>query len=226
MTTAGSWWPLFDLRITAQLPTAEGLVRDLVLRPPTDDDLPVLAAVAPPGLEMDPTLPGSGMHEWIARHVWRSRAESAPDKWRLSFLLEVDGDVAGSQDLKASDFPQLRIVESASWLGERFRGTGLGKAMRAMVLHFAFQALDATAAETESEEHNDAALGVTRSLGYQPCGDRYAQRVDRIDHMLWSRLTRERWALLRNGYGLDEVGISGAERCLPMLGLGKPGKDR
>ncbi len=162
------------------------------------------------------------MHEWIARHVWRSRAESAPDKWRrLSFLLEVDGDVAGSQDLKASDFPQLRIVESASWLGERFRGTGLGKAMRAMVLHFAFQALDATAAETESEEHNDAALGVTRSLGYQPCGDRYAQRVDRIDHMLWSRLTRERWALLRNGYGLDEVGISGAERCLPMLGLGE-----
>jgi RimJ/RimL family protein N-acetyltransferase len=216
-----SWWPLYDLRISAQLPLADGTRRELVLRHPVDDDLPAMRAVAPPELEMDPTLPGDGLGQWIPRHVWRSRAELAPQAWRLVFLLEIDGEPAGSQDLKAYDFPQLRIVESSSWLGEPYRGAGFGKAMRAMVLHFAFDSLDAIAAETESEEHNDAALGVTRSLGYQPCGDKYAPRADRVDHMLWGRLTRERWALLRNGYGLEAVEISGAEACLPLLGLGK-----
>jgi RimJ/RimL family protein N-acetyltransferase len=158
--------------------------------------------------------------------VWRSRAEFSPAAWRLVFLLEVDGAVAGSQDLKAYDFLRLGIVESSSWLGEGYRGAGLGKAMRAMVLQLAFLSLDAIAAETESEEHNDAALGVTRSLGYQPCGDKYAPRADRVEHMLWGRLTRERWALLRNGYGLEDVEVSGARDCLPMLGLSKSGPDR
>lgn len=185
-----------------------------------------MRAIAPAELEMDPTLPGDGLDHWIPRHVWRSRAELAPEAWRLVFLLEIDGLAAGSQDLKAYDFTQLRIVESSSWLGSAYRGAGLGKAMRAMVLHFAFESLDAIAAETESEEHNDAALGVTRSLGYQPCGDKYASRADRVDHMLWARLTRERWALVRNGYGLEKVEISGAEACLPMLGLGKSGTDQ
>jgi RimJ/RimL family protein N-acetyltransferase len=207
-----SWWPLFDLRITAT--TAD---RTLVLRTPTDADLPALLSVAPPELEMDPTLPGKSLGEWIPRHVWRARAESSPDRWRLVFLLECDGEIAGTQDLKATAFPRLRMVETSSWLGVDYRGRGLAKAMRAMVLHLAFTELGAVSAESESEEHNDAALGVTRSLGYQPCGDAYVPRADRVDHMLRARLTQQRWALLRGGYGVNDLRISGAERCLPLL---------
>ncbi|WP_163507113.1 GNAT family N-acetyltransferase [Fodinicola acaciae] len=212
MTADRSWWPLFDLRVSA---TAAG--HDLLLRTPTDADLPALLAIAPAELEMDPTLPGGSLAEWVPRHVWRARAESGPDRWRLVFLLECDGELAGTQDLKAVDFPRLRIVETSSWLGLAYRGRGLAKAMRAMVLHLAFTQLDAVAAESESEEHNDAALGVTRSLGYQPCGDTYAARTDRVDHMLHARLTRQRWALLRGGYGVDDLRISGAEQALALL---------
>jgi RimJ/RimL family protein N-acetyltransferase len=110
-------------------------------------------------------------------------------------------------------------VESSSWIGAPYRGRGLAKAMRAIVLHLAFEGFGARAAESESAEGNDAALGVTRSLGYTPSGDTYALHDGVVEHMLWSRLTRDRWALQRQGYGTGPVTVEGLEPCLEMLGL-------
>ncbi len=211
-----SLWPLAALRMR----TAH-----MELRPPTDDDLPELAELYPHDVPFDPTLPVAEQPECVRsrqavlRHVWRSRAELEPAAWRICFAAYHDGALVGQQDLKAVDYPTRRIVESSSWIGAPFRGRGLAKAMRAIVLHLAFEGFGARAAESESAEGNDAALGVTRSLGYTPSGDTYAVHEGAVEHMLWSRLTRERWALLRQGYGTGPVTVEGLEPCLELLGL-------
>jgi RimJ/RimL family protein N-acetyltransferase len=213
-------WPPAGLRITA---TSRGM--SLVLRTVRDEDLPGLVEIFPPDAGYDPTLavgqdPQRVEQQSVLRHVWRARAELAPESWRLTFAVEADGRLAGQQDLKAVDFPRRRIVETSSWVAESFRGRGIAKAMRAMVLQLAFNSFDAVAAESDSAEGNDAALGVTRSLGYSPSGDTYEIHGGQVQHMLWSRLTRDTWALLRQGYGLADVEVSGARECLPLLGLG------
>jgi RimJ/RimL family protein N-acetyltransferase len=215
-----SLWPPAGLRITA---TARDV--PLVLRAVRDEDLPGLVDIFPPDVPHDPALavggdPARVQAQAVLRHVWRARAELAPENWRLTFAVEAAGELAGQQDLKAVDFPERRIVETSSWLGEEFRGRGIAKAMRAMALQLAFTCFEAVAAEADSVEGNDAALGVSRSLGYSPCGDTYEVHQGRVEHMLWTRLTRDRWALLRQGYGLADVEITGAAECRPLLGLG------
>jgi RimJ/RimL family protein N-acetyltransferase len=221
---AGSWsrtalWPPDGLRITA---SARGI--PLVLRAVRDEDLAGLVAIFPPDAGYDPALsvggdPAAVERQSVLRHVWRARAELAPQNWRLTFAVEAAGELVGQQDLRGVDFPQRRIVETSSWLGESFRGRGIAKAMRGMVLQLAFSHFGANAAEADSVDGNDAALGVSRSLGYSPSGDTYEVHRGRVEHVLWTRLTRDRWALLRQGYGLNEVEITGAEACLPLLGL-------
>jgi RimJ/RimL family protein N-acetyltransferase len=218
-----SLWPPDRLRITAG---ARGI--PLVLRAVRDQDLAGLVAIFPPDAGYDAALsvggdPAEVERQSVLRHVWRARAELAPENWRLTFAVEAAGELVGQQDLRAVDFPQRRIVETSSWLGESFRGRGIAKAMRAMALQLAFSHFGATAAEADSADGNDAALGVSRSLGYSPSGDTYEVRRGRVEHLLWTRLTRDRWALLRQGYGLNDVEITGAEACLPLLGLAANG---
>jgi RimJ/RimL family protein N-acetyltransferase len=211
-------WPLARLRVRAG---------DIELRPATDEDLPALAALVPPEAGHDPTLPICGVinaqevaAQAVLRQVWRSRAELQPGSWRICLAAYSEGVLIGQQDLKADDFPTRRIVETSSWLGEDHRRRGHGKAMRALALHLAFEGLGAIAAESVSAEGNDAALGITRSLGYSPSGDTYEIQDGVVTHMLWARLTRERWALHRQGYGLAApVEIEGIEGCRRLLAL-------
>jgi RimJ/RimL family protein N-acetyltransferase len=183
-------WPPAGLRITA---TSRGV--PLVLRTVRDEDLPGLVAIVPPDVGQDPALavggdPAQVAAQSVLRHVWRARADLAPDNWRLTFAVEAGGVLAGQQDLKAVDFPQLRVVRTSSWLGEEFRGRGIAKAMRARALQLAFR-----------------------------CFDTYELHDGRVEHMLWTRLTRDRWALLRQGYGLSDVEVTGAVECRTLLGL-------
>jgi RimJ/RimL family protein N-acetyltransferase len=214
-----SLWPIAGLRLQSG---------PFELRTPSDADLAELAQIYPADVPFDPTLPvGPGTREQqaaqaVLRHAWRARAELSPARWRLCFAAYAGGVPVGQQDLKAAGFPGRRIVETSSWVGKEFRGRGYGKAMRALVLHLAFEGLGAVAAESESAEGNDAALGVTRSLGYDPCGDTYAMAGSKVEHRLWARLTRERWSLIHQGYSIAPIAMQGLEPCLPLLGLDEP----
>ena len=92
-----------------------------------------------------------------------------------------------------SDFPVLRTFETGSWLGLAHQGRGIGKEMRAAVLHFGFAGLGGLRAETAAYHDNHSSLGVTRSLGYQDDGTEIKVRRGRRDHHLRFKMERADW---------------------------------
>lgn len=210
------WWPPFDLRI--RTPRLE-------LRLPTDEDLDELADLAAAGIHDPEAMPFS--HPWTDQEQpalqrgmlqwgWRMRAELSPDNWHLGFCVREDDVIVGVQDVFAEKFPIRRAVRTGSWLGRAYQGRGIGKEMRAAVLHLAFDSLGAERAETEAFEDNPSSLGVTRALGYEPNGDGVFERRGqpaRIEHFV---MTREKWEQHRR----DDITVDGVEECLPLFGLG------
>ncbi|MFT4235365.1 MAG: GNAT family N-acetyltransferase [Microbacterium sp.] len=160
-------WPLFGLEI--QSPR-------LLLRPARDDDFDALAQAAIDGIHDWPQTPFASpwneaepaqLRRNLATFHWRLRSQLSPARWHVPFVVEFEGQTVGSQDLSAHDFANRRTVETGSWLTKRVQGQGLGVEMRAALLSFAFDHLDAEWAESSAMSWNAASLGVSRKLGYQ-----------------------------------------------------------
>ena len=66
--------------------------------------------------------------QWL-RGIWAGRGRMSPDSWRLYFVVLVDGEPVGMQDLIGKNFTRFGTVSSFSWLPRQPR-TGLGKEMR------------------------------------------------------------------------------------------------
>ena len=84
-------------------------------------------------------------------------------------------------------------MHTGSWLGREHQGRGLGKEMRAAVLGFAFDGLDALVAETSAFLDNGPSNGVSRALGYEEngLGSLAPQGVPRVTQKF--RMTAESW---------------------------------
>src|SRR4051812_24968167 len=159
-------WPLFDLRV--RTPRVE-------LRIPTDDELVTLASVAASGIHHPDWMPfkiawtdvpSPQLERNLLQWHWLGRATWAPEDWSLRLAVFVDGEPVGAQDVAARDFTTVRSVTTGSWLGRPWQGKGIGKEMRAAVLHLAFAGLDALEAHTGAWGGNAPSRGVTRSLRY------------------------------------------------------------
>lgn len=206
-------WPLFGLRLGC-----DGVVLRLI----REGDLPHLAAILPSDYEYDPRaemLPGHDLEANRRRLVyqgyWRSLGTWSPSSWSLDFAVEYDGAVVGVQSLEADDFPQLRTVDSGSWLAASVRGRGVGIRMRTAVLCLAFEHLGALAAVTSARSDNAASLGVSRHIGYRDNGvslNASASGVVELTHM---RLTAAEWHTLGQA---ARVEVSGIEPCQPWFG--------
>jgi RimJ/RimL family protein N-acetyltransferase len=147
-------------------------------------------------------------------HWWRLRALWSPDKWFWCGAVRCDGELVGVQDLMATDFAVLREVSSGSWLGMAHQGAGIGKEMRAAILHLAFEGLGALRAHSGFVEGNEPSRRVSESLGYVPNGYGYFEvrgRVERERHVV---LERSVWELNRR----DDIEIVGLEACLELFG--------
>lgn len=194
-------WPLFDLRLR---------LGELLLRPVTEADLPLLVSILPQDLELDPSLPedrGLAVHQGY----WRAQGHWSADDWALWFLVQSGEQVVGVQVLEGAQFPVLRTVDSSSWLVASARGRGIGKQMRRAVLDFAFGSLGAQAAITSAWHDNHASLGVSRALGYQPNGEHLQRRDAEADVMVHLRLLRAQW---RD----SAVVVDGLEECRHLFG--------
>ncbi len=210
-----SHWPLFGLRVATprlelRLPTLEELAElaDLAAEGVHD---PAMMPFREPWTDAEPALRARG----VLQYHWKQWGTWTPEDWSLNFVVFHDGVVVGTQKLGARNFAILREVSTASWLGRRHHGRGIGTEMRAAVLHFAFAGLGAEQATTGAFRDNAASWGVSRKLGYQ--ADGIARLVVRGQPVVERRLRLDRvdWEA---HHGIS-VEISGLEPCLPLFGL-------
>lgn len=204
-------WPLFDLRLRS---------RDVTLRHLREADLPYLCSVLPPDVGHDPRLalfPSQSLAEnerrLLCMGYWRALGTWEPESWVLHMVVEHDGELVGVQTLEAEGFPQLRTVDSASWLVKAVRGRGLGVAMRTAVLALAFDHLGAVSAVSSATVANKASLGVSRRIGYVENG------IGRIVHSTGEVLVLQHLLLTAENWKGAEVAVENLGPCRPWFGL-------
>jgi RimJ/RimL family protein N-acetyltransferase len=151
---------------------------------------------------------------WL-RSIWRGRARVEEGFWRLYFVVLVDGEAVGMQDLKGSDFGKFGTVSTFSWLAPGQRGRGIGREMRSAVLHLAFAGLGAREAESDAFTDNEASNRVSLALGYERNGTTWDTRRGEAAPIQRWLLTREAWDRARR----DDIELVGVPECLPVLGL-------
>lgn len=153
---------------------------------------------------------------WL-RAIWAGRANVSAGFWRLYFVVVVDGEPVGMQDLVGVDFSVHGTVTTFSWLSPEMRGRGLGRPMRQAVLHLAFEGLGAREAESEAFIDNHASNRVSAAMGYRPNGSSRATRRGEPAELNRWLLTREQWLPGRR----DDVELVGVADCLPVLGISR-----
>ncbi|MGI8662978.1 MAG: GNAT family N-acetyltransferase [Acidimicrobiales bacterium] len=207
-------WPLFGLEVHTPL---------LVLRYPDEDLSLELVELAERGVHDPSTMPF--LVPWTddpprahLQHLWRNRADWKPDGWHLQLVALLDGVVVGTQAVSGTNFAARRTAETGSWVGLAHQGRGIGKEMRAAILHLAFAGLDARIATTAAWHDNAASLAVTRALCYEPNGSTPEMRRERAEEQLRFVLTRQGWEARRR----DDIELVGLEPCLSMFGCATP----
>jgi RimJ/RimL family protein N-acetyltransferase len=214
-----SYWPLFGLAV--RTPRLE-------LRYPDDVMLARLIDCYQVGVHDPGLMPflnawtevPSPEREWSSlTWWWRQRAGISPEAWALPFAVVVDGEVAGVQDIGATNFAALRSFTTGSWLALPFHGRGIGTEMRQAVLHLGFVGLGAVEAHSAAFAENCASIAVSRKAGYEDNGEELAIRGSTPGRTLRFRMSREAFAQRRR----DDIEIVGLDACLRLLGLESAG---
>lgn len=209
------YWPLFDLRV--RTPRIE-------LRNPTDEDACEIAALAAKGVHAPDFMPftvpwtqqpSPQLERGTLQHFWGLRANWSVEELHLNLVVECDGELVGCQGFGAKKFPILRTISSGSWLGVAHQGKGLGKEMRAAMLHLAFEGLGTRIAYSAAFEDNAPSRAVSTAVGYEENGDNWEVRQGVAARQVEFKLSRERWLERRR----DDIVIENLEPCLPMFGL-------
>jgi RimJ/RimL family protein N-acetyltransferase len=210
------YWPLFDLVVRTPRLTLRYV----------DDALGVeLATLAAAGVHDPGTtpfampwtdVPSRELGPNALRFYWRSRADTTPESWNVVFAVLEGDKVVGSTSIGADGFPVVRTFETGSWLGRRFQGRGLGTEMRVATLHLGFLGLDALEAGTGAFHDNQASLGVTRKLGYEPNGVTVHDRRGIRDHIDRFRMSRQHFL---GHVRRDDVEIDGDAAVRELLGI-------
>jgi RimJ/RimL family protein N-acetyltransferase len=209
-------WPLFGLRLRTD---------GLELRVPTDGDLAELAELARepihdpdsmPFFEPWTDQPEDGRVRSVLQWHWRSRADWSPEDWRLELVAVRAGQVVGTQGVHATHFAALREIETGSWVGRRYQGQGIGRAMRRAVLHLAFAGLGARTARSGAFSDNPASRRVSEHLGYAEDGSELRLRRGEPARLVRLVLTRDAWEA---GPAGAEVTVEGLEGCVGEFGV-------
>ena len=209
-------WPLFELRVRTP---------QLELRYPDDETAAALADRAAHGVHDPDTMPFAmpwtdvkppELQRNSMQYVWRTRADWTADAWDLPMAVWVEGEPVGVQGMMAKHFKLRRSFETGSWLARSVQGRGIGKEMRAAMLHLGFAGLGADWAHTAAWHDNEPSLGVTRALGYTPNGETVdVRRNETGETMLAFRMSRADWQARQR----DDIVIENLEPCLPLFGL-------
>ncbi|SJM56148.1 GNAT family N-acetyltransferase [Gulosibacter sp. 10] len=213
-------WPAAGIRVRAG---------DLELRWIDDELLLDLAELAGRGVHEERAMPfetpwARGGAREIAQRVlvyqWAARTRVDRERLTLELGVLLDGRPVGVQSAAGADWPTLREVETGSWLGLEHQGRGIGRRMRALMLHFWFEAMGAECVTSAAFADNSASNAVSLRTGYEPDG---RQRVVRegseaVQHRY--RMSRARWLEVREANRAligAEVETEGVEALLAQL---------
>ncbi|HJT91809.1 MAG TPA: GNAT family protein [Mycobacterium sp.] len=190
-------WPVLGIKVST--PAVE-------LFSPDQETLETLARLAADGV-YDPQnqyLPRTPVAGWedvaspeaerrFLRYFWAGLADWRPERWNLMLAAKAGGDIVGVQEIGAQHFGVTRTVSTGSWIGRRYQGAGYGKAVRAAVLHLAFDGLHAERADTAAWVTNHASLGVSRAMGYRDNGTTTRAAEGRRVEQVNLTLSRSDW---------------------------------
>lgn len=175
---------------------------NLELQPLRETHMPALLELVAGGIHDPATMPfevpftdrPSPQRERESVAFWLGCwAGVSVDGWRLPFAAVLDGTCVGLQDVAAVAFGERRTVETGSWLGRQHQGRGLGREMRAAVLHLAFGKLGAARAESAAFDDNEASIRVSQVLGYRPIGERMVDRRGEPARQVCFAMDRSDW---------------------------------
>ncbi|MFC4454284.1 GNAT family protein [Deinococcus sonorensis] len=207
-------YPPLDLQVITPRLTLYGATDDLLAQL-----LPIVrAGVAEghPGLFDDPMslYEDNPVRErkWL-QAIWRGRGTVRPDAWRLYFVVMLGEQAVGMQDLIGVNFDRFRTVTSFSWLAPNVRQQGLGREMRAAILHLAFAGFGAAEASSDAFLDNVASNRVSEALGYHPNGTDWATRRGEPARVNRWRLQRNTWDKHRR----SDIELIGVDACRPVL---------
>ncbi|HUY97931.1 MAG TPA: GNAT family protein [Verrucomicrobiae bacterium] len=209
-------WPLFNLR-------------GRTLRLATDDDGVARARLAAAGIHHPEVMPFeipwtdapvTELERNALQWWWRLRAECRPDAWALAAAVFLDGEPVGVQDHMARHVSELGTVGTGSWLGRAHERRGIGREMRAAVLHLAFEGLGAVAATSAAFADNPASLAVSRALGYTPNGESWTLRRGAPARTVQLRLDRAQWLARPH----PDIVIENLDGCRAMFGAPAPSR--
>src|ERR1700748_1395657 len=130
---------------------AEVRTPKLTLAGATDDLLERLVPVIREGVASAGHMPfddpmslyeDSPQREWKwLRAIWAGRARVDPQRWRIYFVVMVEGSPIGMQDLIGIDFAALGTVSTFSWLQPSFPRRCPRTEMRSARVHLSLYAL-------------------------------------------------------------------------------------
>ena len=218
-----SAWPLFGLELRAN---------GLSLRLPRDEDAVALGGIVhrllPP--EHRHRMPRLTEGAWaetadattgnVLSYLWRQRADAGPERWALPLAVRRDGVVVGMQAIHGERFAATRCVSSGSYVDPDRQGCGIGRAMRAIMLEFAFAHIGATTALSGFIDGNDASRKISEGLGYRSNVSFWLPFESSRVQDNGMRLDADRWPEHRPAW-LDELEVLGLDAARPLL-IGGP----
>ncbi len=147
--------------------------------------------------------------------MWRGRGTVSPDFWRLYFVVVVDDEPVGMQDIIGQQFGLFRSAVTFSWLSADLRGRGLGREMREAAVYLAFAGLDAREAVSEAFLDNQGSNRVSAAMGYQPNGTTWATRRGEPAVLQRWRIATDEWEIRRR----DDIHTNGVDSCRRLLAI-------
>ncbi|RZT17202.1 RimJ/RimL family protein N-acetyltransferase [Kribbella sp. VKM Ac-2569] len=210
-------YPLFDVRVSTPKLELRGATDDLLDQLAEDvragkthaDPLPYDDPISL--YEPDPDL---RVAKWL-QAIWRGRGRVEADAWRLYFVVVVDGQPVGMQDLCGVRFSTFGTFTTFSWLSADHRGRGLGREMRSAILHLGFDGLRAKEASSDAFVDNHSSNAISQALGYEPNGSDWDTRQGEPALLNRWRLTRENWQPHRR----NDIQLHNLEACRTFLPL-------
>ena len=206
-------FPVLGLRVTAGPIELAGI---------DDTTLIALANVAADGVHADDRMPflhpwtrtpPGDFHRQFLQYHWGVRSGFSADAWSLDLAVRHEGVLVGTQGVMTKDFLATRTGETGSWLGQRFQGRGIGRAMRQALCALLFDHLGFEQITSSAFADNPASNHVSRAVGYLPNGVRRVPRdgtwVTSNDYLLTPD------ALVRG----PELAVTGVDPLRRLIGL-------